>query len=80
MYKNGGREHTMAPVRHYCLLFFPTIGYPSIFIVDIRFFFPPKKTNLFSSSLFTIFSFDKFVFCCCFLVSQKKNKWLIWMF
>ena len=42
MYKNGGREHTMAPVRHYCLLFFPTIGYPSIFIVDIR-FFPLKR-------------------------------------
>ena len=43
MYKNGGRENTMAPVRHYCLLFFPTIGYPSIFIVDIRFFFPLKR-------------------------------------
>jgi len=32
MYKNGGRKHTIAPVRHYCLLFFPTIGYPSIFV------------------------------------------------
>ena len=43
MYKNGGREHTMATVRHYFLLFFPTIGYPSIFVVDIRFFFTLKR-------------------------------------